>query len=311
MEKKIKAVKIVFISVIVIIAVLVTLLLIMSEKLKTLQDEIKTLTTYAMAVPEYEFYDKETEYVTLEDAYLGEISLKALEGVAKNSYDYENLEYEKGRFSYVVDGIKTSATGIDISYFHENIDFQKVKADGIDFVMIRVGYRGYAEGIIKEDTRFEEYINAAIEAELDVGVYFYSQAVNVAEALEEAEFVLDKIKPYELTYPVAYDIEITEAENVRANGISGSVLNDIAEVFCDRIAEDGYRPMVYANKRMAYLKLDMSRICKYDFWVADWSNFAPPSFAYDFRIWQYDTEGEVDGINFPVDMNNCFYNYRL
>jgi GH25 family lysozyme M1 (1,4-beta-N-acetylmuramidase) len=167
-------------------------------------------------------------------------------------------------------------------------------------------------------------MEGATAAGLDVGVYFYSQAINEEEALEEAEFVIEQIKPYSLTYPVALDIEITSAEDVRQNEVSGVMLTKVCEVFCDRVFEEGYRPMVYANKRMAYLKLDMRRICKYDFWYAEHFNFEEsdeedtrreghprPGFAYDFRMWQYSAEGEVDGINTPVDLNICFYNYRL
>ncbi|MDR0943270.1 MAG: glycoside hydrolase family 25 protein [Ruminococcus sp.] len=311
MVNKTKILLIALISAVLVIAALSVFLVIKNNEIKALEDQNKTLSAYAMAVPEYEYIDEDAEYITIDDSYLGEISLNPLPGVAKNSYDYDFLEYENGRFSYAVDGIKTSATGVDVSHYNESIDWTAVKADGVDFAMIRLGYRGYEEGVIKEDPKALEYIEGATSAGLDVGVYFYTQAINVDEALEEAEWVLDKIKPYELTYPVVLDIEITSAENVRANDISGAMQNDIAEAFCERIKEDGYRPMIYANKRMAYLKLDMSRLSKYDFWIAEWSDKAPPDFAYDFRIWQYSTEGEVDGISTPVDLNICFYHYGL
>jgi GH25 family lysozyme M1 (1,4-beta-N-acetylmuramidase) len=311
MEKKIKIIFIALIAAVLIIAGLVTGLIIQNNAQKALEAENKKLTVFAMAVPEYEYTAEDEDYVTLDDSYLGEISLNPLPGVPKNSYDYSFLDFRDGRFSYAVEGIETSAAGVDVSYYNGDIDWNAVKADGIDFAMIRVGYRGYEEGIIKPDAKFEEYMDGAIAAGLDVGVYFYSQAINEKEAVEEAEWVLERIKPYELTYPVALDIEITEAENVRANGISGDMQNAVAESFCERIKEDGYRPMVYANKRMAYLKLDMKRVSEYDFWIAEWSEDEPPEFAYDFRIWQYDTDGEVDGINHPVDLNICFYHYGL
>jgi GH25 family lysozyme M1 (1,4-beta-N-acetylmuramidase) len=311
MNNKFRVILITLIAAVIAIAVLSVFLIIKNDEIKALEAENKTLSVYAMAVPEYEYVSENEEYITIDDSYLGEISLNPLPGVAKNSYDYEYLELENGRFIYARDGIQTSATGVDVSHYNESIDWAKVKADGVDFAMIRLGYRGYEEGVIKEDPRAIEYIEGAIAAGLDVGVYFYTQAITVEEAIEEAEWVLEKIKPYELTYPVALDIEITSAENVRANNISGKLQNDIAEAFCDRIKEDGYRPMIYANKRMAYLKLDMSRVSKYDFWIAEWSDKAPPDFAYDFRIWQYSVDGEVDGISTPVDMNVCFYHYGL
>jgi GH25 family lysozyme M1 (1,4-beta-N-acetylmuramidase) len=293
---------------VLIILTLAVIVVILTVKLQKSDDDNATLAAFAEAVPEYR-YPESTDVVTIDDAYLGEISIPALENVPRAAYDYSKLNMENEWYVYGKDG--TSAVGVDVSYYAEDIDWERVKADGIDFAMIRVGYRGYAEGVIKEDRRFEEYINGAIDAGLDVGVYFYSQAINEAEALEEAEFVLQKIKPYILTYPVALDIEITEAEGVRANNLSGEMLNTIAETFCDRIKEDGYRPMVYANKRMAYLKLDMRRICKYDFWYAEYTKDTPPSFYYDFRIWQYKTDGKVAGISGNVDINLCFRDYNM
>ncbi|MDR0903839.1 MAG: glycoside hydrolase family 25 protein [Ruminococcus sp.] len=301
----------VLILALVIILTLAALVIIGQVKLNKLEAENLSLAAYASAVPEFTYPDA-TDLVTIDDAYLGEISIAALSGVPKNSYDYDNLYYEDGRYNYTVDGFTTSAAGIDVSYYSEDIDWEAVKADGIDFAMIRVGFRGYVSGELNLDKKFHEYMAGATAAGLDVGVYFYSQAVNAAEALEEAEFVIEQIKPYQLTYPVALDIEITSAENVRQNEVSGEVLSEVCEVFCDRIFEEGYRPMVYANKRMAYLKLDMRRVCKYDFWYAEHDKDGDdPTFAYDFRMWQYSSEGEVDGINTPVDLNICFYNYRL
>jgi GH25 family lysozyme M1 (1,4-beta-N-acetylmuramidase) len=291
-----------------IIAVLAAVVIILQIKLKTAEAENTSLAAYAAAVPDYR-YPESTDVVTIDDAYLGEISIPAAVNVPRASYDYDKLSYTDGRYYYSTDGIITSETGIDVSYYNGDIDWEAVKADGIDFAMIRVGYRGYAEGVIKEDPKFEEYINGAIDAGLHVGVYFYTQAIDEKEALEEAEFVLERIKPYILDFPVALDIEITEAEDVRANNNSGALLNNITEIFCDRIAEDGYRPMVYANKRMAYLKLDMRRVSRYDFWYAEFTNDTPPTFAYDFRIWQYRTDGEVAGIPGNVDLNIAFRRY--
>ncbi|MDR0987276.1 MAG: glycoside hydrolase family 25 protein [Ruminococcus sp.] len=308
MNKKIAAILILALA---IILTLIALVIIGQINIGKLKAENLSLSAYASAVPTFT-YPESTDLVTIKDSYLGEISIAALEGVPRNSYDFDNLYYSDGRYRYEVDGFITSSTGIDVSYYSETIDWEAVKADGIDFAMIRVGYRGYESGELTVDTKFHEYIAGAIDAGVDVGVYFYSQAVDAKEALEEAEFVIEQIKPYQLSYPVALDIEITSAENVRQNEVSGEVLTEVCEVFCDRIFEEGYRPMVYANKRMAYLKLDMRRVCKYDFWYAEHDRDGDdPTFAYDFRMWQYSSEGKVDGINTPVDLNICFYNYNL
>jgi GH25 family lysozyme M1 (1,4-beta-N-acetylmuramidase) len=290
-----------------VIALVVTVI-ILTGQIRELEKKSETLAVYAAAVPEYT-YPESTDVVTIDDAYLGEISIPALENVPRASYDYEKLALKNGRYEYAPDGITTSTIGIDVSYHNGTIDWAAVAADGIDFAMIRLGYRGYEEGIIKPDPKFEENIAGAVAAGLDVGVYFYSQAIDTDEALEEAEYVIDMLAPYPITYPVALDIEITEAEDVRANELSGAVLTEVTTVFCERIREEGLRPMVYANKRMAYLKLDMRKICKYDFWYAEYTADTPPTFDYDFRIWQYATDGRVAGIDNDVDMNICFTHY--
>jgi GH25 family lysozyme M1 (1,4-beta-N-acetylmuramidase) len=293
---------------VLIILALIAVIIILEIKLSDRNDENKSLAAYAAAVPDYR-YPESTDVVTLDDAYLGEISIPALPSVPRASYDMDKLTYKDKRFEYKLEDTVTSFTGVDVSYFNGDIDWEAVKADGIDFAMIRVGYRGYSEGVIKEDPEFEDNINGAIEAGLDVGVYFYTQAINEAEALEEAEYVIEKLKPYELTYPVALDVEITSAEDVRANNNSGAMLNTVCEIFCDRIKEEGYRPMVYANKRMAYLKLDMRRICKYDFWYAEYTDGKNPDFAYDYKIWQYGSADDIDGIDGEVGLNIGFVKY--
>jgi GH25 family lysozyme M1 (1,4-beta-N-acetylmuramidase) len=292
----------------IVILSLVAVTIILSVKIKNLEERSTALAAYAAAVPEYS-YPEDTEVVTIDDAYLGEISIPAQKSVPRNSYDLDKLTYENGRFQYSVDGIKTGATGIDVSYYNRVYDWEAVAADGIDFVMIRLGYRGYQEGVNKVDEKFEEFYAGASAAGLDVGVYFYTQAISGDEALEEAEFVIENLVGKDITYPVCIDIEITSAEDVRANNVSGTMLNEIMETFAERIKEEGYRPMVYANKRMAYLKLDMRRVCKYDFWYAEHTDGTPPSFAYDFALWQYRTDGEVDGIEGDVDMNIAFRHY--
>jgi GH25 family lysozyme M1 (1,4-beta-N-acetylmuramidase) len=304
--------KTVFMIIIAVLALFVftlsAVVIVLAGKIALIEKDNESLAAYASAVPEYR-YPESTDVVTIDDAYLGEISIPALENVPRASYDYDRLSLDDGRYVYETDGRVTSAAGIDVSYFNEDIDWEAVKADGIDFAMIRVGYRGYKNGDLNLDPKFHEYMTGAIAAGLDVGVYFYTQAIDTDEALAEAEFVIKHIAPYEITYPVTLDIEITSAEDVRANDVSGQMLTDIAEVFCERIKEAGYRPMIYANKRMAYLKLDMRRICKYDFWYAEFDNSEPPTFAYDFQVWQYATDGDVDGINGNVDMNISFRHF--
>jgi GH25 family lysozyme M1 (1,4-beta-N-acetylmuramidase) len=273
------------------------------------------LAAMAQATPKNYTYAGGAEVVTLRDSYLGEISIPALEGVPKAAYDYDNLVFEDGRYKYVQDGFVTSYTGIDVSRHNGQIDWEAVAADGIDFAMIRCAYRGYSEGVINDDDAFLRNIEGALAAGLGVGVYFYSQAVDISEAAEEADYILEAIAPYEITYPVVIDIEITEAGSdgdiPRQNLVSGRDLTDIAAVFCSVVKDAGYTPMIYANLRMAYLKLDLRRLAAYDLWVSEWRDEEhDPSFYYDYQMWQYTSDAEVDGIEGDVSLNICFAHYE-
>ncbi|MDR0946795.1 MAG: glycoside hydrolase family 25 protein [Ruminococcus sp.] len=299
------------IMLLIIISLVITVIALSVQLQKEAADN-NTLAAMAAANPREYIYPENTDVVTIKDSYLGEISIAALPNVPRAAYDYNNLKLESGRYKYVIDGITTSKTGVDVSSHNGDINWEAVKDDGIDFAMIRLGYRGYGDGALNLDSEFYDNIKGAQAAGLDVGVYFYTQAVSEAEALEEAEFVIQALIGYEITYPVAIDIEITEAEDVRANEVSGEMLTSVAEIFCKRIEEAEFKPMVYANIRMAYLKLDLRRLSKYDFWYAEYTDgFTAPQFYYDYQIWQYATDGRVNGIATDVDLNIAFENYVL
>ena len=134
----------------------------------------------------------------------------------KNTYDVTNIISSDGRLKYYSDGKKVSFIGVDISRYQKEVDFEKVKQDGIDFVMIRLGARGYKSGELQLDEYFLTNIQKAKEADLDIGIYFYSQAITSQEALEEATLVLDNIKEYQITYPIAFDMEFVENDSSRS-----------------------------------------------------------------------------------------------
>jgi GH25 family lysozyme M1 (1,4-beta-N-acetylmuramidase) len=285
------------------------------KKANDAENQNAALAAMAEATPKDFIYPENSEVVTLDDAYLGEISIPALENVPKAGYDYSKMVYEDGRYRYIQDEFVTSYTGIDISRHNGDIDWEAVAADGIDFAMIRCAYRGYSEGEIKDDSRFIENIEGAIAAGIPVGVYFFTQAVSVEEAIEEARYTLDLIKPYEITYPVAFDVEITSAGGEdsapRQNSVPGKDLTEITKAFCEEIKAAGYTPMVFTNLRMAYLKLDLRELAGYDFWISEWRDEEhDPSFYYDYQIWQYASDGEVAGIDGDTDMNICFAHYE-
>jgi len=246
------------------------------------------------------------EMVFLNDGSMGEIWIPALEGVLKNEYDLSAFSYNDGIIIYDKEGA-VSAVGIDVSSYQGDIDWQRVKDFGIEFAMIRVGFRGYVYDNIKTDECFEKNIKGALGAGIKVGVYFFSQAISEEEAAEEAAFVIGAIKDYKIDYPVVFDWEVIAHSDARTDDVSVRTLSDCAVAFCDAVERHGYTPMVYANKRLAIFKYDLSKLKNYDFWVADYN--LVPTFFYKFEMWQYSEKGVVDGIEGFVDLNLCFVDY--
>ena len=224
-----------------------------------------------------------------------------------HSYDPASLRMEEGRL-LCDDREQSPRFGIDVSYFQKEIDWDAVAADGIDFAMIRCGYRGYgSEGTLNEDVCFRENIEGALRAGLDVGVYFFAQAVSVEEALEEAEYALELIDGYDITFPVVYDWERLTNAGSRSRSPDWDLVSDCAVAFCDAVAEAGYTPMTYFNKHMSYLQLDMHKMQQYDGWLALYQS--KMDYIYDFQMWQYTSNGQVDGIQGRVDLDICFVDY--
>jgi len=223
------------------------------------------------------------------------------------SYDPDCFYTKNGR-TYYDDGTTAVRYGIDVSYYQGDIDWAAVAADGIDFAIIRCGYRGYSSGEIHEDSKFRDYVAGATAAGLDVGVYFFSQATTVAEALEEAEFTLSQIRGYKITFPVVFDWEQVTTTGSRTRSFSGKTLTDCTVAFCDAVKAAGYTPMTYFNKTLGYLKLDLHQTQKYAGWYAYYHE--RPDFVYDFQMWQYGSSGKVAGISGRADMNIAFTNFK-
>lgn len=214
---------------------------------------------------------------------------------------------ENGRMTYADSSVST-LTGIDVSVFQGDVDWNSVKADGIDFVMLRAGYRGYgSKGIMGEDDNFRKNAAAAREAGLEVGAYFFSQAVTPEEAAEEARFVIDIIKYCDITFPVAYDWEIIDYDSARTDGMTAGKITECASAFCETIAAAGYEPLIYFNCEVGYFNYDLSKLKDIHFWLAEYGDI--PSFYYDYKIWQYTKEGRVSGIDGNVDINISLRDY--
>ena len=224
----------------------------------------------------------------------------------KHSLLQENLQVlETGELQYVENGEVISHKGIDVSRYQGNIDWNKVAAQGVEYVIIRVGIRGWGqEGTLVLDEKFEDNIKGASAAGLKVGVYFFSQAVTDEEALEEADLVLEAIAGYDVSYPIVYDVEKTSEASGRMNQLSVEDRTRMAHIFIDRIKEAGYTPMIYANMEMWSVLINMAEFEDVDKWFAYYDTDL--YFPYEYAIWQYSDTGRIDGIGGDVDLNISF-----
>lgn len=245
--------------------------------------------------------------IQINDSTLGEIWITELDGVPKNTLNNDNFTADSTFKYYSENGKAASLEGIDISSYSGDINWEKVKNSGVDFVIIRIGGRGYGkEGALYTDDKALEYIEGAHNAGLKVGGYFFSQAINVEEAVEEADYVKSILGDIKLEFPVAYDWEIIKDEDARTDNVSAAEATNCARAFCDRIIEHGYKTMLYSPSRELYFKYDLSRLADIDIWYCEYSD--APTFYYQFSMWQYSSTGRVDGIDADVDMNICFTN---
>ncbi|MBE5880704.1 MAG: hypothetical protein E7289_00115 [Lachnospiraceae bacterium] len=225
----------------------------------------------------------------------------------KNTYQQAGFVYEEPVMKYFENGDKASYLGVDIDKENGKIDFNKLKKDGVDFVMVRIGYRGYESGRIAIDEEYFDNIQKANEAGLAVGVYFESQAISVEEALEEAEFVISNLVEMRVTYPVVFDLGLVSNDTSRIDNLPKTQLTEITNAFCERIKEVGYTPMVYGNKYWLLRKIDLTMLGDYDIWLAQSKD--TPDYPYEFAMWQYASDGAVSGISGDVRMNISFIDY--
>ena len=208
------------------------------------------------------------------------------------------------QITYSENGKVVSHKVIDVSKYQTAIDFAKVKNAGVEYAMVRCGYRSYGSGILTEDTSFNNYAAEALKNNIKIGAYFFSQAINVEEAKEEAEYVLNMIKPYQISGPVAIDVEEIFDDTYRQMHLSASQLTDVIITFCDRIKEAGYTPMIYSNLSSFIGNIELDRLENYEKWLAYYSD--EPYFPYEMSMWQYTDSGSIDGITGNVDLNISF-----
>ena len=244
--------------------------------------------------------DLKLDYV---DAYGKHYTAVINPDLKMHSYDPDCLKRKgKNGISYKGDENYRIRRGLDVSFHQGNINWKKVKKAGYEFAFIRVGARAYGkEGQLISDTQFEANIKGAQKAGLDVGVYFFSQAVNKKEALEEAKLTIKRLKGYKLQLPVVFNPEKIRGDKARTDKVSGKQFTDNTIAFCEKIKKAGYDPMIYSNMVWEDQIFEMERLQDYPFWYADYEK--KPQTPYDFTFWQYTEKGTAPGIDGNVDLD--------
>lgn len=248
---------------------------------------------------------EQVEYTVIEDISL---LIKTEDEINALTEDFQQVisdadETEKAERPKVGAG---TTLGIDVSKWQGEIDWDKVKEDGIDFVIIRCGYRGYTEGTLIEDPMFAQNIKGATAAGLKVGVYFYTQAINEVEAVEEASMVVSLVRDYDLEYPVFIDTE-KSGGNGRADNLDVETRTKVCEAFCATIQDAGYKSGVYASRNWYNERVEAEELENYVIWLAEYRSV--PLYKGYYQMWQYTSKGSVDGINGNVDMNLSYLKY--
>ena len=249
-----------------------------------------------------ELISKESDGTLLvNDLYEGEMKIPYFD-IPTCNYKLDDFDEDKGVINYTGGDC---SVGIVVNSQRGEIDWDQVAESGVDFAMIRVGYREMrGTGSIIEDEQFVANIEGAAACGIPVGVYFYSKAVSDSEAEEEATFVMDKIRTYQISYPVCirweYDTndDGSRREDSRVTGCNGTQITGFINTFCARISMPGYTAGFYCDKSMGYERLDLSQLKSYDMWYTEQRQ--APSFYYDFKLWQYTRDGSVPGITEKV-----------
>lgn len=253
--------------------------------------------------PSVDYLDKQEDEHSNPEFIGNQTAPEILDSLPRNHYLFDGFIQEDGRIRYE-DDTYISKAGIDVSYYQGNINWEKVAATDIAYAIIQLGYRSYEDGSVFEDRNFRTYLDGARAAGLEVGVYFFSQALSEEEAVEEAEFVLDTLAGTELDYPVFFDWEPISFAEARTDGVTGDVITACAKAFCETIEQGGYEAGVYFNQVDIYEVIDYSAVEEYEIWLAQYHD--RPEMIYDFTYWQYTDSGKVDGIDIIVDLNIHF-----
>ena len=236
------------------------------------------------------------------------------EKMEKNPYTFDVFNYPvlneetnhyEGEVSLKEETDATARKGVDVSKFQGEVDWNKVKNDGVDYAYMRLGYRGYESGKIVMDETYEDNVTGCNEAGIETGVYFFTEATSEREAREEAEYVLENIEGYRIDLPIVIDVEESASEDSRTKDLTREERTEIVKAFCDRIEESGHKSMIYGNLKSFMVMMDVEELEDYDKWFAYYKY--PLRFPYKVKMWQYTCRGDINGLKGGADINIEFY----
>ena len=241
--------------------------------------------------------------------YLDVCAGKAYNGNNIHVYEKNETNAQKFKLTKI-----TEYKGIDVSQYQGTINWNEVASSGVEFAMMRIGFRGYRNPNLKFDSMFETNYKAANDNNIDIGVYFVTQALNYEEGVEEANFIIPTLKKCNISYPVVVDVEWAggaEGNNGRADYLTNEERTNAINGFCDTTRNAGYVPMVYANKYWLTDHIDVENL-RADIWLAHYVKGAPENlsdYQGEYQMWQYTSSGRMNGINGDVDLNICYKKY--
>ncbi|MEG1437306.1 MAG: GH25 family lysozyme [Oscillospiraceae bacterium] len=239
--------------------------------------------------------------------------------IDKKTYYYDkNGSYVTGnqiingaKYSFSNEGVLApgfGVLGIDVSKYQGNIDWKAVKSSGVQFAIVRAGFRGYGSGVLVEDAKFKSNMKGALAAGLDVGIYYFSQAINEVEAVEEASLCVQLAKAYKVKYPIFIDTETSGGNGSgRADTLTTQQRTAVCRAFCETVQSKGYKTGIYTSKSWFEKKLDMTQLGQYLVWLAQWTS--TPTYKGKYDVWQYTSKGQVAGISGNVDMNLSYMTF--
>ena len=264
--------------------------------------ELLPIEGYKVPISETRVHVKDkVEYLAIDDISLLIKTEDEVDADAEDSAVADALaDADKTEIQKLQAASGNAKVGIDVSKWNKEIDWDKVKNAGVQFAIIRAGYRGSVTGSLVEDPMFVANMKGAEAAGIPVGVYFFTQAVDEKEAVEEASAVIELIRDYRLTYPVFIDTE-GAGGNGRADGLDEETRTLVCEAFCRTIENAGYTAGVYASRNWYNNNLQTARLENYHIWLAEYRGV--PLYQGYYKTWQYTSKGQVDGIEGNVDMN--------